>query len=188
MTVRDQILQGVRAWFKAALNLTNAQIIPADDKGPRPPLPYLTVRVSAGDTPTSVDEHRHADDGAGGVQWRTRGERSAVVDVQGYDIAGATTTAGWIEDAALRITRPDVAAVLDAAGLSVVDRGSTVDVSALLDSQIERRHLRTFELGYTVRDTGTGSPAVELVEAAITMERYRNHPDPLIVEIEIDTT
>jgi hypothetical protein len=197
VTIRDEILEGVRAWFIAAIpEITNEpataaapnQIIPEDSKGPRPAPPYLTVKVSAADTPDGVDEHRHADDGVGGVEWRSKGERGAVVDVQGFDTHGATTTAGWIEDAVLRLTRPDVAAVLDAAGLSVVNRGSTLDVSALLDTEIERRHLRSFELRYAVRDAAAAGVELETVEAVFEFRHRDGDPDPLPVEIEIDTT
>lgn len=41
----ETLLQAVRAACRQAFGLTHAQVIPADDRGPRPELPYLTVRV-----------------------------------------------------------------------------------------------------------------------------------------------
>lgn len=51
----ESILQGVRSFFKNVLSLTDAQIIPANDKGPRPPLPYMTVRLDRADQPNAID-------------------------------------------------------------------------------------------------------------------------------------
>ena len=195
MSTRDEILQAVRAWFVLAIPaIVDApanpedpnQIIKADDKGPRPGLPYLAVKVSDADGADMVDETRHAidpGDPGGDSQWRVHGERFAVVDLQGHDTANTTTTAGWLEDAVLRIQRPDVSAVLDAAGLTLVNRGSVVDISTGLDSQIERRHLRTIEVRYAVRDSGPGLPELVTTEVDITLERFDDHPDPLIIEI-----
>jgi hypothetical protein len=77
--------------------------------------------------------------------------------------------------------------VLDTAGLSIVNRGTVLDVSALLDTEIERRHLRSFEVRYTLRDTGPGLPEAVVVEVdPIVLERYDNHPDPLIIDVTVD--
>jgi hypothetical protein len=146
------------------------------------------VKISTADVPIGVDENRHADIGAGASEWRVRGERSASVSLQGHDSDGTTTTAGWLEDAVLRLTRPDIQAILDAAGIAVINRGTVLDVSALFDTQDERRHLRDIELGYAVTDSGTGSEELELVELDLTLERFEDHPDPLVVDVDIDLT
>lgn len=194
MTTRDDILNGVRAWFVAAIPaLTDTpasasspnQIIHADAKGGRPSLPYLTVKVTVGDGTVGTDEVRHADTGPGASTWRVRGERFATVSLQGHDTADTTTTSGWLEDAVLRITRPDVEAVIDAAGLSVITTGSVLDVSDLLDSQIERRYQRDLEVRYAVRDSGPGLPELVTAETELTLERYDDHLDPLIVDIDV---
>tara|TARA_R110000824_G_scaffold30668_7_gene100630 strand:+ start:5119 stop:5736 length:618 start_codon:yes stop_codon:yes gene_type:complete len=203
MTTRDDILQAVRSWFAAAipeitLSAANAsdpnQIIPADLKGPRPGLPYLTVKVSIADEPDGVDEARFTVDPAAPVPppgtpalsaWRMRGGRAGVIDIQGFDAQATTTAAGWLECAVTRLTRPDVAAALDAAGLTIVNRGTVLDTSALLDSEIERRHLRTIAVRYGVRDSGPGLPELLTTETSITLERYDDHPDPLDVVITV---
>lgn len=55
----ELILQGARAWLKATGSrggLTDAQVIPADDKGPRPSMPYLTLKLTASDIQVGEDE------------------------------------------------------------------------------------------------------------------------------------
>ena len=55
----EYVIQGCREWLKlaaASTPLSDAQVIPADDKGPRPPLPYLTVKLTAADVPVGEDE------------------------------------------------------------------------------------------------------------------------------------
>lgn len=200
MTTRDDILQGIRDWFATAIDAIPAvgttgidptasnQIISAELKGPRPGLPYLTVKVSVADQGVGVDEERYAidpDDLGGPSLWKVKGERAAVIDLQAHDAQGATTAAGWLEDAVLRLMRPDVVAVVDAAGLTVINLGEVLDISTLLDSEIERRHLRTIDVRYAVRDSGPGLPELVTVEATITLERYDDHPDPLTVDIVV---
>lgn len=56
----ERILQAIRSWLasssKAGATLTDAQVIPADAKGTRPPLPYLTVKVLVHDLAVGMDE------------------------------------------------------------------------------------------------------------------------------------
>lgn len=59
MTTAENILQACREWLKASAKaggLTDSQVIPADDDGPRPPLPYLTVKLTTIDVSVGVDE------------------------------------------------------------------------------------------------------------------------------------
>lgn len=55
----ETVLQGLRAWLKlagAAAGLDDEQVIPADDRGPRSGLPYLTLKLLAADVPVGEDE------------------------------------------------------------------------------------------------------------------------------------
>jgi hypothetical protein len=58
MTTREELLQAIRGWLMAGTSLTDLQVIPADDKGPRPALPYVTVKVLAADIPIGRDAKR----------------------------------------------------------------------------------------------------------------------------------
>lgn len=185
MTTRETILQTVRAWFKTALSLTDAQIIPADDKGPRPPLPYLTVKVTTADIAVGFDEQvRELNPATDVPTVRGRGHRSGTVSVQGY----GSITSGWLEVATLRLQRDTIQRLLCDAGITVIPPGGGVsDLSALVDTEIEPRYLREFEIGYSVIDTD----AEDLIEAArveydVTLEDQENDPDPLNITIGID--
>ena len=185
MTTRETILQAVRSWFKSSLGLTDLQIIPADDKGPRPPIPYLTVKVIVADIAVGVDEEvREFTVGTEIPTVRARGIRSGTVSVQGF----GSDSAGWLEVGALRLKYETIQRALTDAGLTVINRpGGVTDVSPLIDNEIEPRFLREFEISYSVIDTD----AEELVEATrveyeVTLEDQENDPDPLTVSIGID--
>ena len=51
MTAADTALQLVRSCLKQAYGLTDSQVIKADVRGPRPALPYLTVRIGSANVP-----------------------------------------------------------------------------------------------------------------------------------------
>lgn len=185
MTTRETILQAVRSWFKTALGITDSQIIPADDKGPRPALPYLTVKVITADIPVGTDETiRELNPATDVPTVRGRGHRSGTVSVQGF----GADSAGWMEVAALRLRYDSIQRLLSDAGIAVINRGGGVsDISALVDTEIEARYVRDFEISYTVLDTD----AEDLTEAArveydVTLKDQESDPDPLTVSIGID--
>jgi len=51
VTAADTALQLVRSCLKQAYGLTDSQVIKADVRGPRPALPYLTVRIGSANVP-----------------------------------------------------------------------------------------------------------------------------------------
>jgi len=82
------IRNGIRDWLRAgsvvpgADILDKADVIPADDKGVRPAIPYMTVKVTVLGTQVGTDEDLATVDG-GVPQMKHRGERTATVSVQG---------------------------------------------------------------------------------------------------------
>jgi hypothetical protein len=189
VTTRETLLQACRSWFKTALSpdVTDDNAIPADDKGPRPKLPYLTFKLTTADLSAGVDEQVN-EIGALPDEFptvRTRGTRRGTLSVQGF----GADSAGWLEVATLRLRRPSIQAILDAAGLSVINQGGVTDISALLDTEIEPRFLREFELGYAVVDADTEDLVeMKLVEAEITFIDREGDPDPLVTTIVVDLT
>jgi hypothetical protein len=225
-TTREHILQTAREWIKSAAGLTDDQVIPADDKGPRPELPYVTVKVTAHDIQIGEDEDLHAigttvtvgaaavahdyeltvngelfsytrtasdteatvatalaalvdDSETAGASassavilvWPedgelststvdaaltveedgppvslVRGVRTATLSVQGY---GDTATT-WLELAAGQLRAADIAEDLDEAGLSIQALGGQTNLAALVDTEIESRVLREFEVTYEI--------------------------------------
>jgi len=156
-----RIVQAIRAVFKSGLALSNAQIIMADDDGPRPPLPYLDVR------PESVDIGRLT--ASDSVQWTcpdpdtvaqtVHGLRTALVSVRGYgDQAPRWLSAGsavWQVD--------DILAALVSDGIHVVDVSPTRNISIVLDTQTERRWEQTWEVMYVATSDPVEAPALESV-------------------------
>lgn len=168
MSVREDLLQAARGAIKAALTLTDAQVIPADDKGPRPPLPYLTVKITtAGGSSGYHPEDIPGCDGVTGDP-TTKGRASyvATASVQGF----GATAAGWLDELPLRLRRP---AVLDTlATVAVRPLGGVVDVSALLDTEIEHRYALDLEVAYAVEDD-----PVSLTEALTVETEYTGESD-----------
>ncbi len=185
-TTREVILQAVRDWYKTALTPTvdDDQIIPANlPVGDRPALPYLTVQVTTADIGVGTDAKVfEIDGGSGNPTFRALGQRAGSVSVQGF----GEDTSGWIEVATLRLERESVKAILEAAGLTVLTIGGTTDLSALVDTSIEPRFLREYEIGYAVAD----QEAEELIpvatfETGLILRDGPDDPDPLVVTISI---
>lgn len=268
----EYVIQACREWLKlagATTALTDAQVIPADDKGPRPPLPYLTVKLTASDVAVGEDEPVtwlgdqltvataaagtvytvtvndevvtytrlagqsntqvaaglaaainaavdlvHAENVAA-VVWLAAltgelvtteadanltlaadsvavagllAQRSASLSVQSFDGATPLTAAAWLERAALRLAMPDVITLLDAAGLSVEANGGMTDLSSMVDTSIEGRRLREFDVSYAIRTEPVLLTPLEVVTAALTIEKYDGDPDPYTVSLEVEVS
>ncbi len=183
MTIREDITQGVRDWLKRAAvddatDLTDAQVIVVDEDAPRPPPPYLTVRVITPGTVVGHDERLHGV--SGGVPIReVAGVRRATVSVQGFGAA----TADWLEEAVIGLQRVSVLAITRAAGISVELLGDTSDLSTLLDSGIEPRFARDFAVLYGVRGGEEALTEMLTAEIAMTFEGEPSDPDPLTTTI-----
>jgi hypothetical protein len=162
MTVAEQILQAIRAWLMAVTALTDAQVIPSDDKGPRPALPYVTVKVLAADIPIGRDAKRSIEvvvvtvtGGAEGTEYelevngetishtRTADDTDATVatelaeladEIDGVEAwaAGATVRL-WAETLTVAETDPNLTAETAAAEWVRGYRRATVSIQAFGD-------------------------------------------------------
>jgi len=179
---RETVLQSCRGWLKGSLALTDDQVIPADDKGPRPSIPYLTVKLIAHGLPRGVDEEIRGVDGGGAPTVKIIGQRVSTLSVQGFGGASAE----WLELAALRLRRPDVIALCDTLAITVEAEGGIDDVSAMIDTEIEPRYACTFEVSYAHADdaAATQTEAIDIV-ADLTYPRSDTDGDPLTEEITI---
>lgn len=193
MTVKADIGQGVRAWLQAAGNpptggglgapLTDAQVILTDSKGPRPPLPYLSVKVIVPGTRIGEDE-RIDSIGDGDVpQISVRGARVATVSVNAFGAAAIE----WVTNAVLGLTLPPVRDIVDAAGLTINTFGGATDLSVVLDTAFEDRVLHEFEVQYR-----TDTAPVDAIEALTAEMDYTadggGPAGALNATITIDTT
>ncbi len=145
MTVKSTILQGVREWLMATASsaaLTDYQVIPADDKGPRPALPYLTVRVGP-IARVGEEEAVHDKNVDGDPVVTQKGLRRSIVSVNGYG-EGAEE---WLAQAVLCLGAKAATDQLDyGAGIVVVASFDPTDLSALVDTEIEARVQQDFEV------------------------------------------
>lgn len=169
MAVREDILQGIRTWLKASESLTNAQIIPSDDDGPRPPLPYLTVKVLTADAEIGHDEDIRALDGGGLPTIKARGERRATVSVQAY----GTAAEAWLSTALLKRRLPSIQEILIGAGLTIEPLGPIRDISRLVDTSFEARFSLDLEVTYQLE-----SDAVSETEALSVVGNYTFDGEP----------
>ena len=187
-TNRDVIGEAIRQWFISALTPevfdgTSTNIIFANDNGPRPALPYITVLVTVADIPKGTDERVSETNGSGNPTIRAKGDRFGTVSINAF----GRDSSGWIEVATLRLEYDSIKDALTAAGLTVTTLGGGVtDLSTLLGDKIEPRYQRDFEFGYAVID----QEAEELTLAAnfetgLTLPDGPGDPDPLVVAIEI---
>ncbi|MEN0065938.1 MAG: hypothetical protein AAGA48_27605 [Myxococcota bacterium] len=147
----------LRTWLKAAATaagLTDAQIILANQDGPRPPLPYATVNVLTYDAKLGEDETWV--DASDPPQLRQRGVRTGTLSVQTFGRGAAT----WLRRAVGRLRHPSVLAVTTEAGVTVEPTGGLQNLTNLVDTSMEPRFQRDFSVLYrTVSDPET---AIEL--------------------------
>lgn len=118
----EGVIQGVRAWLKAAVGLTDAQVIPGDDKGPRPPLPYLVVTPLEDDAPAGEDTRQAVEGDTATVDGGTTGDTYAL-EILGVE-ASYTRQAGD--------TDADVAAGVAAAAAEIEGVAATADGATVL--------------------------------------------------------
>lgn len=139
MSAREEILQACRAWIQASADvsatLTGAQVVPANDKGPRPDLPYITVLVTLADMVEGRDEPRQtfADTltviaaGSTGSVFTVTIDDEAITYTR---IAGETTTTiATALAAAIRAAQPETHARSAAAVITICGMWEPVEVS-----------------------------------------------------------
>lgn len=188
MTIQSDLLAAVRSWLKAAATpaLADAQVILADGKGPRPALPYLTVKLTTLHQRQGEDEVgvEVVDEGEPGerVDLVVTGARRAVLQVRGFGEAPGD----WLAAAELALSDPQVLLTLGAAGVSVRALGGLLDLAALLDTKIEARWSQDFEVTYQLRSRREAIPVEEIgVESAlfrVEPEEASALPMPITIE------
>jgi hypothetical protein len=176
VTIQLDILRAVRGWLKAAVSpaLTDKQVIPADDKGTRPALPYMTVKLTTLHQRMGEDERgvEIVDEGLPGerVDLTVTGARRGVLQLRGYGAAPGE----WLAEAELALSDPQVLMDLGALGVAVRSLGGIIDVAQLLDTKIEARWSQDYEITYMLRSRRE-APAVE--QLGVEGVLYRADPD-----------
>jgi len=173
MSIHEDILQAVRSWLKTALTLTDAKVIVAEDDGPRPAMPYLTVKVLAHDIPEGWDEVIRTISGDNPVN-AVRGQRSFTVSVQGFG-AGAEE---YLQDAVLSLQLDSTQDSLTDAKISLFPLGGATPDAAVRDTSFEPRFIREFEGHYQITSgTATGVPLEDVVTTVTLNEDEADEMD-----------
>lgn len=156
----ESLLQAARTVIQTALSLTDNQIIVADDKGPRPDLPYLTVGLNTYDVPLSQDRQDWPESSGGDVDVASTGQREGTISLQGYGRGSSQ----WLTELPHRLHRRAVQAAMTTQGidLQAPDTG-VIRLGQLVETALEDRYSR--DLRITYRDTGATEnvPAVDTV-------------------------
>lgn len=140
MSVREDLLQDFRSWIKTQLSITDKQVILVQrgEKGPRPPLPYLTVNLTTFDLPVGTEETEHRDE-----ELAIRGDRQATLEIRGYGDGSDE----WLTELGFRVDTYEGKATI------VTQSAGIGDASRLVSESIESQYFKEFLIEYQI--TGT---------------------------------
>lgn len=180
--IHEALLQKVREWLIHVTGLSGGRVIPSDDAGTRPQLPYLTVTVSVSDIEEGTDEtHFDYDASDDELDVSVTMDRRATASINAYGRRGATLLAA----AQRSLSKPSVQSVLDDLKIGVEANSDIQDVSELVDSEREKRFVRDFDVRYRLRTEDEPVPYLESFEGELTMESDES-TEPHQVQWEID--
>lgn len=177
-SLREQLLQGVRAWAKAVLGLSDAKVIVAGDKSNRPAMPYLAVTVLTPGSEVGSGEVRRDLGGVGGtLREFARGHRRATVRVDAF----GRTASDLLEQLRLSIELPTSRTTLDAYDFSISRVLSVANGLGLRETGFEERASIDVEVVYRLETIPVAAPAAEHLSWAVTIDRTPNPPADLVV-------
>ncbi len=180
MSDREDILQGAREWLKTATGLDDEKVIPANDKGPRPALPYMTVKVTTHGLETGTDET--SDFLIAGDPFRSaRGTRRGSISVQAFGLGSE----GFLEEAHIELRLPPIDAQLQAAGLTIFAITAVTDLAEQIDTEQEARYSQDFQVDYLTGSKPAATNPFSTAELDMTLEVSESDPDPLISTITV---
>ncbi len=190
MSTEETIVQAFREFAKAyalpGTPLTDDQVIPEDDDGGRPAIPYATVFAALHGVVTHHDELVHSISGGSAAQYVRQGERSGVIQFHSYGSASA----GWHEDLTLALADPEVQRINNLAGLVVLAPVSgRRSLPRMMNANRERHYVTEFPYTYrVVSATVTGATVVQLDLVTVDGGLYTTDPDSDTVVIDVDVT
>lgn len=173
MSARSAIESAAIAWLVAAgasggISSPDAKVIVADQGGPRPPLPYLTVKAIVYDVPVGRDQEFRND--AATPEWRAHGQRAGTLSVNAYGVGAEA----WLERATQFLRAPAIkaqlSAVLSGTGINLEPIGGIRNLSGLVDDEIEPRFQRDFAVAYQLESDTEALIELETVDIADTYE------------------
>lgn len=169
--------QAIRAWLMSGATLPDERVIFAEPQpnAPRPKPPFATMRQLGTLTRLGAYDEERLTTTAGQV--KRIGQRRLTVDVNIHG-TGAITRAQAAQDATERY---DVREALDAAGLTVIDRGQLTNLTGILSTQFEER--AQFEVIFGLAVETTETPGwIETVEYDATYNDEASPPPVLTID------
>lgn len=186
MTIRDDLLTAARDLVIALSSATDDKVINADIKGPRPELPYVTVRVTTPGGSIGQAERLDGLDVATSTIPTTSMElsREASISYQGF----GRGSLDWFDDLESRLDDPTSLAQQETSGISALLISAATDISLLLDTEIETRYSMDLQFRYKRRTTPVEQLELLTVDIDIDLERFDGDPDILNADFTVDLT
>lgn len=178
MTLTDDIHKGVRAWILAATGLAPDRVLPADDNGPRRDLPYITMRLASQDNRVYWPElAQSVDTGTGEILENVREEFRTTLQLDAYGTGSDDLLRLCAKSLRLTSTRTQLYALR----LALRPIGPINDLSATVDTEIEKRFTRDFDLTYGSQysETQTGPPVMDTLDTEFD---FSGQSTPIVIE------
>ena len=152
MATLTEVEDAIHAALSLASGLPATQVVWSDQDGPKPQGTMLTLRMGNSSVIGAFDEVRHTydetrlpgDDGVGReIEHRAYGIREFTLSVQAFtDKTVAPTVArDLLEHIQAALVLPGASGLLDAAGVSIFDFGSVLNISSVSGTAFEGRAL-----------------------------------------------
>ena len=143
--------------------------------------PTFWVANSTGTLTTSTADAKLTRDEDGATAEEVIGVRRSTVSVQAF----GETAGKWLERATWRLQLEDVILDLEDEGLSIASSGGMTDLAKLLDTSIEPRTLREFDVSYAIRTEPSLKIPLETVAITATTRKSSGDTDTLTTTITV---
>jgi len=177
VSVREQVLQGVRAFCRAATGLAQGSVIAASQGALRPAMPYLVVEVVTPGVQVGTDELLRDLGGTyGSMREWVRGHRRATVQVSGY----GTDAPELLEQVRLSLESESVRGPVEALySISLARVVTAQDLTALRQTDFEVAAMMDLEVTYRLDTAPVASPEAASIVLALTFDSDPNPPADL---------
>lgn len=166
MTTKESLLQAVREWLKEACGLTDGQVKVKGNKKAKPGAAYLDCMVVTPDLSVGTDHTINGLDGGGAPTVTPVGERTAVVQIDGY----GEDSYAWLETAKLSLVLEDIQDTIADAGFTFVGTNPVLSLNELLDTGYEARYTLEIEARYRVSGGAVTQVEATNVNVDLTLE------------------
>ncbi len=189
MSTESDIYEALHTWVRtyadpAGGTLDTDQVIPANDEGGRPGLPYATLFFEDHGRVSHHDEVVHSLDESDDPQYEIRGDRSGLVQIHVYGDVSI-----WLENLTWSLKREDAQILNHAAGVTVLAPLSGIrSLPRQINANREPHYVLVFP--YTYRVTSGTIPATSAIVTEMTATLYEVDPeaDGFEVDINVDMT